>query len=152
MITGEIKKKLILIRNFDSNFVNKIDHVIVKEPFPQKNIPWENQAVQREYIFKGLKNIEESDLVMFSDPDEIPNSDLKNLILNKKYGIFMQDMFTLIFNIFNKFESPWEGTRICKKKNLKSIDWLRQKVVTKNLNRFNQKEKYFTCRKWWLAF
>ena len=71
---------------------------------------------------------------MFSDPDEIPNPDtLKNLILKKKYGVFFQDMFTYKFNIFNKFESPWEGTRICKKKDLKSIDWLRQKIVSKNL-------------------
>ena len=32
------------------------------------------------------------------------------------------------FNLFNSFESPWEGTRICKKKDLKSIDFMRQKV------------------------
>ena len=42
-------------------------------------------------------------------------------------------MFTYKINLFNKYETPWEGTRICKKKNLKSIDWLRQKVVSKNL-------------------
>ena len=45
----------------------------------------------------------------------------------------MQNMYTYKLNIFNQFESPWEGTRICKKKNLKSIDWLRQKVIAKNL-------------------
>ena len=124
--------------NFDkknySNFSHKIDHLILKDPFPTKNIPWENQALQREYIFEGLKNVDDSDFIMFSDPDEIPNPDtLKNLILKRKYGIFFQEMFTYKFNIYNKYESPWEGTRICKKKDLKSIDWLRQKVVSKNL-------------------
>jgi beta-1,4-mannosyl-glycoprotein beta-1,4-N-acetylglucosaminyltransferase len=128
------KKKINFDKENYSNFADKIDHIILEEPFPQKNIPWENQALQREYIFEGLKNLDDSDLVMFSDPDEIPNPDtLKNLILKKKYGIFIQDMFTYKFNIYNKFESPWEGTRICKKKDLKSVDWLRQKVVSKNL-------------------
>ena len=42
-------------------------------------------------------------------------------------------MYTYKLNLFNKFESPWEGTRICKKKHLRSINWLREKVVSKNL-------------------
>ena len=42
-------------------------------------------------------------------------------------------MYTYKLNLFNKFESPWEGTRICKKKDLKSINWLREKIVSKNL-------------------
>ena len=42
-------------------------------------------------------------------------------------------MFTYKLNLFNKYESPWEGTRICQKYNLKSFDWLRQKVLSKNL-------------------
>ena len=35
--------------------------------------------------------------------------------------------------MYNKYESPWEGTRISQKKNLKSIDYLRQKILIKNL-------------------
>ena len=124
--------------NFDlkkyNKFGNKVKHIIISDPFPKKNIPWENQALQREYIFKGIEEENENDLIMFSDPDEIPNPQiLKDLILKKKYGIFMQKMFTFKLNFFNQHESPWEGTRICKKKDLKSIDWLRQKVVSKNL-------------------
>ena len=45
----------------------------------------------------------------------------------------MQKMYTYKLNIYNQYESPWEGTRICKKIDLKSVDWLRQKVVKKNL-------------------
>ena len=53
--------------------------------------------------------------------------------MNKKYGIFLQNCFNYKFNLFNKYESPWEGTRVAKKKNLKSIDFMRQKVLKKNL-------------------
>ena len=71
---------------------------------------------------------------MFSDPDEIPNpKKLLNFELKKKYGIFFQKMFTYKINLYNKYESPWEGTRISKKKDLKSIDWLRDKIKSKNL-------------------
>ena len=35
--------------------------------------------------------------------------------------------------LINSYESPWEGTRVCLKKNLKSIDFMRQKVLKKNL-------------------
>jgi beta-1,4-mannosyl-glycoprotein beta-1,4-N-acetylglucosaminyltransferase len=71
---------------------------------------------------------------MFSDPDEIPNPDiLKKIVLKKKYGIFMQSSFCYKFNLFNKYETPWQGTRICKKKNLRSIDYMRQKILLKNL-------------------
>ena len=46
----------------------------------------------------------------------------------------MQDFFNYKFNLFNPFESPWEGTRVAKKKHIKSIDYLRQKIKSKNLN------------------
>ena len=48
----------------------------------------------------------------------------------------MQKCFNYKFNLFNNYESPWEGTRACRKKDLKSIDFMRQKVKSKNL-RYN---------------
>ena len=47
---------------------------------------------------------------------------------------FFQNCFNYKFNLFNKYETPWEGTRVCMKKNLKSIDFMRQKIKSKNLN------------------
>jgi len=128
-----LKKKINFDKTIFPKFKNKINHLILEDKFPPKNIPWENQAFQREYIFQGLKHADDNDLVMFSDPDEIPNpKKLKNIKMEKKYGIFIQNMYTYKFNLFNQYESPWEGTRICKKKDLKSIDWLRQKILAKN--------------------
>ena len=114
--------------------ISKIEHIIITKKFPEKNTPWQNQSWQREYILEGIKDADKNDLIMFSDPDEIPNPEkLKNFNPRKKYSIFLQNMYTYRLNIFNKYESPWEGTRICKKKDLSSVDWLRDKVLAKNL-------------------
>ena len=128
------KKKNLNFKLFNERFKKKIIYLIFETPFPQSNNPWENQALQREYIFNGLNCATSDDYILFSDPDEIPNPQtLRNLDLQKEYGIFLQKSFCYKFNLFNKFETPWEGTRVCKKKNLKSIDYMRQKIVSKNL-------------------
>lgn len=129
-----LEKKINFSKKNFPDFADKIEHIIIEKKFPQKNTPWQNQSWQREFIFEGLEDADSEDFIMFSDPDEIPNPEkLKNIQLKKKFGIFLQKMYTYKLNLFNKYESPWEGTRICKKKNLKSIDWLRHKVLSKNL-------------------
>ena len=86
-------------------------------------------------MLDSLNFVSQDDYILFSDPDEIPNPEiLLNFNLDKKYGIFLQKFFNYKFNLFNKHETPWEGTRVCKKKNLKSIDFMRQKIKSKNLN------------------
>ncbi len=114
---------------------SKIHYIILDEPFAMNNDPWQNQAYQREYMLNKISFANNEDYIFFSDPDEIPKPEiLKNFELKKKYGIFLQKCFNFKFNLFNPFESPWEGTRVAKKKNLKSIDYLRQKIKKKNLN------------------
>jgi len=127
------KKKInfIMLSEYDSK---KVKHFVLEKPFPKNTNTWENQAIQREFLLKSLDFVDHEDYVCFSDPDEIPRPEIfTNFKLSKKYGIFMQKCFNYKFNLFNKYESPWEGTRICKKKNLKSIDFMRQKVKSKNL-------------------
>ena len=123
--------------NFDLKFLkeNKIKYLILEEPFPNNLDIWKNQAIQREFLLNSLDPfVTEDDYIFFSDPDEIPDPKiLKNFQLNKKYGIFFQKCFNYKFNLFNSFETPWEGSRVCKKKNLKSIDFMRQKVRSRNL-------------------
>ena len=113
---------------------SKIKHIILNEPFPNNTNPWQNQALQRDYILEKLSFADPEDYIFFSDPDEIPNPKiLKNFYLKKKYGIFFQKFFNYKFNLINNYETPWEGTRVCKKKYLKSIDFMRQKVKSKNI-------------------
>ena len=129
---GNIKKKNFILKdNYDPK---KIKYVFLEEKFPKNTDRWKNQAIQREHLLKATSFADDEDYIFFSDPDEIVRPDLlKNFKLNKKYGIFMQDFFNYKFNLFNSHETPWEGTRVTKKKNLKSIDLMRQKVLAKNL-------------------
>ena len=127
--------------NFDpeKKYINdpKIIHIVLEKPFPKNTNAWQNQAIQRDHIIKKLNFAQDNDFIFFSDPDEILNPEvLKNFDLKKKYGIFLQSFFNYKFNIFNPYESPWEGTKVCKKKDLKSIDFMREKVRKKNL-RYN---------------
>ena len=117
------------------DFKDKIIYLVLDKQFPNITDPWVTQAYQREFLLKGLSFVDQEDYIMFSDPDEIPTPELLlNIDLKKKFGIFMQRMFCYKLNIYNQYESPWEGTRITKKKNLNSIDYLRQKILVKNLN------------------
>ena len=115
---GNIKKKNFIKKNdYD---LKKIRYLVLEKPFPKHTNIWENQAIQREFLLDNLDFINDEDFVFFSDPDEIPNPSLLiNFELKKRYGIFMQKFFNFKFNLFNKYESPWEGTRVCKKKKLK---------------------------------
>ena len=116
------------------DFKDKIIYLVLDKQFPEITDPWATQAYQREFLLKGLSFVDQEDYVMFSDPDEIPTPELLvNINLKKNFGIFMQKMFCYKLNIYNQYESPWEGTRIAKKKNLNSINYLRQKIKAKNL-------------------
>ena len=132
-------KKDINFKLLNSKYSEKIFHLILDHPFPKDKIsPWDKQAYQREYLFDGIKDAEDNDLIMFSDPDEIPNPNiLKNFSLKSKYAIFLQKCFNYKINLLNTSETPWEGTRIVKKKNLKSFNYLRQFILEKNI------------KKWW---
>jgi beta-1,4-mannosyl-glycoprotein beta-1,4-N-acetylglucosaminyltransferase len=127
-------KKINFIKKKEYDFT-KIKYFILEEAFPKNTNIWENQAIQREFLLECTNFAEPNDYIFFSDPDEIPNPEmLVNFELHKKYGIFMQKCFNYKFNLFNAYESPWEGSRVSKKKNLKSIDFMRQKIKSKNLN------------------
>ena len=80
---------------------------------------------QRNQISKGLELAKDDDMILISDVDEIPN--LENLDLskiNEKIILFNQDMFYYRFNL--KLPNlDWTGTKGCKKKFLKSPQWLR---------------------------
>ena len=128
------KKKEISFINSKLFDHHKIKHFVLEEPFPENSSAWQNQKIQREYLLKCTDIAQPEDFIFFSDPDEIPKPEvLKNFKLKKKYGIFLQKCFNFKFNLFNPYESPREGKRISKKKNLKSIDFMRQEIKKKNL-------------------
>ena len=80
---------------------------------------------QRNSIINGLNKAGEDDIILISDVDEIPN--LKNVRfqeIKEKLIFFKQEMFYYKFNL--KLPNlNWIGTKSCKKKYLKTPQWLR---------------------------
>ena len=130
------KAKKINFKLLNKKFENKIRHIVINENFPNLKDGWSAESYQREKIQEGLKDASSNDLIMYSDSDEIPNPKIiKSISLKKKYAIFLQKVYVYKINVFNENETPWEGTRICKKKDLKSFTHLRKKIRSKNLKK-----------------
>jgi beta-1,4-mannosyl-glycoprotein beta-1,4-N-acetylglucosaminyltransferase len=80
---------------------------------------------QRNYIKKGLVEAEDSDIILISDVDEIPNLSSVNFNkINEKIILFKQEMFYYKFNLHLP-NLVWSGTKACKKKDLLNPQWLR---------------------------
>ena len=80
---------------------------------------------QRNFIINGLNKANDDDIILISDVDEIPN--LESFSKEKfiqKIALFKQDMFYYKFNL-RLPNLVWSGTKACKKKDLKSPQWLR---------------------------
>ena len=104
---------------------------------------------QRNYISNGIKNADSEDIILISDLDEIPN--LENLNFNnldQKIYLFQQDMLYYKFNL--KLPNYiWTGTKGCKKKFLKSPQWLRnikdRKYPFYRIDAFFSEKKFINC-------
>ena len=80
---------------------------------------------QRNSIINGLNKAGEDDIILISDVDEIPNlENVKFQEIKEKLIFFKQEMFYYKFNL--KLPNlNWIGTKSCKKKYLKTPQWLR---------------------------
>jgi len=136
--SGE-KKKL----NFDINnypkFKDKIIYLVIDKEadgiVTDKNQP-NLQSIKRQnslkrinqsynYMLQGIKEATDEDLIILSDNDEIPNLESKKFKDSKKeLFVFKQLFFYYKFNLLYDL-IPWFGSKACKKKKLKSFEWLR---------------------------
>ena len=125
------KKKL----NFNlDNFKKFKDKIIYKiiENFPLNQTNWERENFQRNYISNGLTSALDEDYIIISDVDEIPNLESLKNFQDYKYTVFEQKMFYYKINLLNKTYPIWYGSKMCKKKYLKSPQWLRNQKVKKH--------------------
>ena len=155
-----LKKNL----NFDikkfSNFQDKIIYVPLDEqPSNIKEIK-DNDSIelkeskildnalsrdnfQRNYVKKKFEEFSENDLILINDLDEIPN--LENFKYKNKINIFKQKMIYYKFNLLYP-DFVWFGSKICKKKHLKSPQWIRniksKKYPFWRIDTFFSKKKY----------
>ena len=127
---GQNKKINFDIKNFPQ-FKDKIKFLVADY---DKKINFENhtggesiiEQHQRNYLINGLKDASPDDLIILSDSDEIPDlSKIKNINRNKKFIAFSQKMFMYKLNLLNVEESGWIGSKITKKKNISSMQDLR---------------------------
>ena len=121
-------KKKINFNLINQSFKKKVRHIVIEDKFPNPTDRWSSEKFQREKLLEGIIDASDDDYILFSDSDEIPNPQrLENFFLEKKYGVFMQKIYVYKLNIYNQYESPWEGSRICRKKilikNLKKPFW-----------------------------
>ena len=105
---------------------------------------------QRDYIKKGLINAENSDFILISDVDEIPDlSKINFQKIKEKIILFKQDMFYYKFNLYLP-NLIWTGTKGCKKKYLNSSQWLRnikdRKYSFFRIDTFFSKTKYISVK------
>ena len=124
---GNLKKNFLNLNNF-KKYQDKINYNLI-EKFPENLSNWGRENFQRNFIMNSLDKLNEDDYIMISDLDEIPN--FKNLkkIENSKYTVFEQINYSFKFNLKNITFPNWYGTRLCKKKYLKTPQWLRDQKV-----------------------
>ena len=109
----EQPKNLREILNSDNQSIKNskiLDNALLRENF------------QRNFLKSKIKNFHDEDLIIISDVDEIPN--LENFTYKAKITFFEQKMFYYKLNLLHK-NFKWYGSKIIKKKHLKSPQWLR---------------------------
>ena len=96
---------------------DKIIHIIL-DIIPQDSNPWTMENLQRNYILKGLKTMPDDAIIMISDADEVPKTELIRK-LPKSLDTISLHMVTFNYSIeyFQTFEK-WFGTVISTKKNV----------------------------------
>jgi beta-1,4-mannosyl-glycoprotein beta-1,4-N-acetylglucosaminyltransferase len=130
---GNVKGYLFDIKKFE-NFKDKIIYLKI-EKFPDNIGIWERQDYQRNYLLRGLKNINKKDVVIYSDADEIINPKLiaKFEDIKNNVAICNQYCFYYKLNLLSdQYKKTWQGSRIVKFEFLKSFSWLRS-IDKKNL-------------------
>lgn len=129
-------KKKLNFKLLNKKFKKKIRYLKLSSLPINNNDPWKLEALQREKLFDGIYDSVPEDIIMYSDSDEIPSPNiLQNIKLRKKYAILLMKMYSYKLNIYNPHETPWEGTRVCKRKDLKSFSYLRKNILVKNLRK-----------------
>ena len=80
---------------------------------------------QRNYITKGIEEASAEDMIIISDADEIPNLDNINFNKIKNKFIFFKQFYYYYKLNLKADKYIWYGSKACKKKYLKSPQWLR---------------------------
>lgn len=121
--SGIKKKKNFQIKKF-LKFKKKIIYFFISE-FPSSSDRWVLENYQRNFIQIAIKdtNIQNSDYVIISDADEIPNlENIKRRELNPRdIYAFEQSTFNYKINLLNPKHTPWYGSKLVSYKKLSNL-------------------------------
>ncbi len=136
---GEKRQPVFDLDKF-KKFKNKIEYVLLEDnpknlyqieendnKINEKKIINGNlrEFYQRNAISRGIKDAKDEDFIIISDVDEIPILENIDFSKIKNNPVFFNQIFCCYkFNLFSK-SLNWHGSRMIKKKNLKSPQWLR---------------------------
>ena len=138
---GEKRKPQFDLNKF-KKFENKITYLLIdhheKDFFSIKDTDNLNEVTgkkimnalkrenyQRNFLIKGLLDATDDDWIIISDLDEIPNLQINNLRKCKNKIVFFKQMM-IYYKLNLCLENfPWIGSKACKKRELKSPQWLR---------------------------
>ena len=142
---SKFKDKIIFIIAEYNQDINFKKHTGGESPIEQH---------QRNSLIKGLKDAHHDDLIILSDSDEIPDlKKLSDIKKSKKFIAFSQKMFMYKLNLQNIDESNWIGSKITKKKYLKTMQSLRDlKFKNYPFWRFDKKDLQIIKGGWHFSF
>lgn len=116
--TFSLKDKPLIFKehkNMFSEFLPKIEHVIVEDLFSSN--PWDNEKKQRNSIMRGLTKCSGEDVIIFSDCDEIPRIEAMSRFDDRGPLMgFKQEMYYYYLNGLTDIQ--WCGSKICRYRNM----------------------------------
>ena len=162
--SGKKKKQNFDINNFPK-FKDKIHYILVEDEVENLHDTHEGtkylsgnlrlnslKRIEKQYnsLDDGIIDSDDEDLILLSDCDEIPNlENLKKENLKNEIILFKQKIFYYKFNL-QHLSMEWFGTKACRKKDLKTFNWLRniknKKYQFWRLDTFFSNNKYINVK------
>ncbi len=161
--SGKKKQQNFNIENF-KKFKDKIDYFLIEnepEDIDEIKLNEPNHdglkrmnslkriSLQYNKLLDGLNDASPDDLIIISDCDEIPNLEKLNFNLKNEIILFKQKIFYYKFNLIHENHN-WFGSKACKRKKLKTIDWLKyiknKKYDFWRLDTLFSKKKYINVK------
>ena len=155
---GDNKKLNFNINNYPK-FKNKIKYLVADYDEVvnfKKHTGGESlvEQHQRNSLIEGIRDAHSNDLIILSDSDEIPDlSKLNQIKANSKFIAFSQMMFMYKLNLQNLDENNWVGSKIFLKKNISTMQAIRNlKFKRYPFWRFDKKKFQIIQGGWHFSF
>ena len=135
-----IKKEQKINKDLLKKFQNKIRYHFIDAKLSVID-PWKREGYQRDKLSKEIEDANPDDIIIVSDVDEIPNLAKIDFEKIDNY-VYAFSLFHSMYKLNLMRQVMWIGTKLCKKKILKSPQWLRSLKVHKKYS-FLRIDKFF---------